>query len=836
MCSEAIQNFQTKALERTKCEIVFVRKTDFLAEKSYPLMEAGREFVINIPFENTGPGYADSVSVEVNDEGSGLAIDPKYDMGRIPPGVHFLALNTIVVRSVERAEITITINYIDRLERITNQRKCILKAQNTEISWESLSHLTPYSTEVAEGSEFVGRDHSVNIIASRCLKEKMQSSYIYGQKRIGKTSLAKAVLDEVESKSTNIKTHYFDWGEISSSDPVATINELGNNIAQFLTFHSDERIALDDFPFLDGSLVSLNKIANKLLMIDKSKRFIVIIDEFDEIQPELYRFGAYADPFFQNLRTLSSKQNMCFILVGGESMPFIISAQGDQLNKYVPESVDYFSREEISADYKELITRPSEGEIVWLDDAIPYLFDLTNGHPYYTKLLCAEAYDTAVRNRDTDITKRDLESWVVRLVERLDVNSFSHFWVDGIQSKSVDDKELVVEKRKRVLVALGKCLQAKIPTTLEEIARQVPSQKLLETELHEYLSQFERRRILYSENYEYKVTVPLFGKWLVNVGVVKISGDSFTDTLLNEAEAERQKYIVSDAEIEDVIENWGTYRGREITCQSVRAWLDQVEDEKEQRAIFSIFEKVLFIDERAVRSHLNSLHDSIKRELPEYVQKKRNEKRNDIFVVYADGDGKSGQRIANKYVDENKIPVANVADNKGFANKVIKYENDSGTTLNGVVVVDDFIGSGDSITNNLSTFLTENHEFIEQRSLTVALVVVAATSAGQVALEKYGNNIVDINFVSRVGVVVDQAICFDEHGDYWGGPEFRQFAINVVRGYGEKISKRYPLGYGEQGLSLVFGDNCPNNSLPILHAKVRKNDFTWKPLFERTLN
>lgn len=75
-------------------------------------------------------------------------------------------------------------------------------------------------------------------------------------------------------------------------------------------------------------------MARSLESKSPQKRFIIILDEFDEIHPEMYRSGPLAETFFANLRTLAARKNLAFILVGGEKMPFIIGAQGDQLNKF----------------------------------------------------------------------------------------------------------------------------------------------------------------------------------------------------------------------------------------------------------------------------------------------------------------------------------------------------------------------------------------------------------------------------------------------------------------------------------------------------------------------
>lgn len=102
----------------------------------------------------------------------------------------------------------------------------------------------------------------------------------------------------------------------------------------------------------------MSKTADTLFQNSPEKKFVFVLDEFDEIDPDLYRFGALAEAFFSNLRTLSSKQNVAFLLVGGEKMPFVMSAQGDQLNKFVSERLDYFSRAEEWADFVKLVCKP----------------------------------------------------------------------------------------------------------------------------------------------------------------------------------------------------------------------------------------------------------------------------------------------------------------------------------------------------------------------------------------------------------------------------------------------------------------------------------------------
>jgi hypothetical protein len=204
-----------------------------------------------------------------------------------------------------------------------------------------------------------------------------------------------------------------------------------------------------------------------LLEAHPQRRFVIVLDEFDEIHPELYRFVALAEVFFSNLRTLSAKPNIAVVLVGGENMPFIISAQGDQLNKFIREPLDYFSCNNEWDDFVELVRQhrqPNTIPLNWYDAAPTELFNITNGHPYYTKLLCARVFQNAVADRDSEITVDEVRRAVTDLVEQLDTNAFAHFWKDGIPHGR-EEAEVIALKRCRVLVAMARTRRHGQPLT-----------------------------------------------------------------------------------------------------------------------------------------------------------------------------------------------------------------------------------------------------------------------------------------------------------------------------------------------------------------------------------
>jgi hypothetical protein len=166
---------------------------------------------------------------------------------------------------------------------------------------------------------------------------------------------------------------------------------LGDRISEFLLECLCDHTKVPRLNF-EGTLAPLNRICELLFQQSRDRRFVVVLDEFDSIHPELYRMVALAETFFSNLRTLSSKRNVAFVLIGGENMPFVIAAQGDELNKFRCESLTYFSRIDEWPDFCSLVQRPVSQHITWHPSALNALFDCTNGHPYYTKLAAARSF------------------------------------------------------------------------------------------------------------------------------------------------------------------------------------------------------------------------------------------------------------------------------------------------------------------------------------------------------------------------------------------------------------------------------------------------------------
>jgi hypothetical protein len=526
--SFALAATASAAVSRFVCNIVAIGSGRDIADKHYPLHEVERIVRVAIPLRNEGPGVAANCRAKLFCEDDSLDFEPSVGLGDIPPGNFSLTFEVMVVRPVETAKIDISFEW-DVTGSATPNTVHIpvtLVSQDAGIDWDTANQRHPYSTDVAEGDDFVGRTSKVDVLCGRFQKDRMGSSFITGQKRVGKTSLARAVESVLSASDSRFAVLYLEWGQYSRMDPVETVEALGVEIAYFLSTYISTEVDVDKLNF-KGSLAPLSRLADFLVRESPGRKILLILDEFDEIHPEMYRFGPLAEAFFSNIRTLSAKKNISFLLVGGEKMPFVMSAQGDQLNRFVSEGLDYFSHSAEWDDYVELVRRPSRGVLTWTDAAIQAVFNSTNGHPYYTKLLCASIYQRAVEERDAAVTDSDVRKCEDRVLMELDSNSFAHLWKDGI-SEDREKAEVIELNRRRFLLAAARTLKSGYKLTSDSVAQNRQGLKISQYEVVPIFNDYVRRGILVEqlEGKKYSFSIPIFQRWLVETGAAKLMSDS----------------------------------------------------------------------------------------------------------------------------------------------------------------------------------------------------------------------------------------------------------------------------------------------------------------------
>jgi hypothetical protein len=386
--------------------------------------------------------------------------------------------------------------------QITKQFLIELKSQDPNVDWNALEIATPYDLEPVETEQkLIGRDTILHQLRIRT-KDKIQSSYIYGQRRVGKTSIVKT-LQSTENRPDSLLIIYLeagDWNDAQS--PFNSMENLGKKICDKIK-SSNHKFNQIRTPSFHGSFNRLTDFLDDLSDIDPNFKVLIILDEFDRISKDLQKRGDIGQSFMLTLRAISNRQNFGFILVGGEKLEYILS-QWQEFNKFKPVRVDYFDKEKDWDDFKKLIKSPIENNLEISDKAIDYIYNQTSGNPYFTKLICIELYSHMVKNHDRHVTEKEAieATEIARDSSNIGATDFSHFWEDGIKEKADKENEVSLNRRK-ILICISELIKLNEPSTKERILLSAIDKGLSEDTSKRILEEFEQRKIIKFTNNKY---------------------------------------------------------------------------------------------------------------------------------------------------------------------------------------------------------------------------------------------------------------------------------------------------------------------------------------------
>ena len=171
-------------------------------DRKYPLYVKGKEVGLKFEVKNEGPGYAFGVQIHCELEEGLRPCDPVNLGDLVQYESRQITVKTTVEATVEKPYVLGRISWrISINQSNIMSSDCHLIPQRTDLNWSSLEQMQPYSLEAVERSEdMVGRTNLIKQLRRKLLASHIESSIISGQKRVGKTSIAKVVESEFEKK------------------------------------------------------------------------------------------------------------------------------------------------------------------------------------------------------------------------------------------------------------------------------------------------------------------------------------------------------------------------------------------------------------------------------------------------------------------------------------------------------------------------------------------------------------------------------------------------------------------------------------------------------------
>jgi len=307
-----------------------------------------------------------------------------------------------------------------------------------------------------------------------------QSVVLYGPRRIGKTSIALTILDEL--KSENFFTGNVDIFEstalsilsqrivettLANKKLAKTIQALKSSLSAAISKIEIKNV-VNDFEwilkFAESSTKSYDLFSNALDFPEQfskkyGKHMIMFIDETGDIA----RFNG--DDFIKLMRSKFQLQKHVTYLFAGSHESVIknifVKKTGPFYRFGQLFAVDAIEKESFKIFIQDKFNQVNQQVE---ESALDTLLDLTNGHPYYTQLLCRELYFYALSQKKII----DIEAVEIAISEAIKLEElyFASLWEDVSKNSAqvvvlqalVENRESLFKKDMKVKVNVTRTL------------------------------------------------------------------------------------------------------------------------------------------------------------------------------------------------------------------------------------------------------------------------------------------------------------------------------------------------------------------------------------------
>lgn len=268
----------------------------------------------------------------------------------------------------------------------------------------------PFNTgSPARGEGFFGRDEIIDDIITFLGKKHEFNFVIFGQRRIGKTSLLRKLQDDKKIRNLAYPVYFNLQDKAREQLPKLLYEIAGRIVADLeLKLDIDEKNFLNEKgrdyfrdKFLPSVCSRLNNKGPLFLLFDEFDVLGDIEDVEDDERISSYAFRSFI-PFMVNLLEEIQRKELPvkFIFAVGRNYKDLDPKRYGQVLKFGPQrEISYFSEERTREFLKSFSIIPFE------TNAVDDLYLLTGGHPYFTQCLASAAFDSAEKNKAESISR-----------------------------------------------------------------------------------------------------------------------------------------------------------------------------------------------------------------------------------------------------------------------------------------------------------------------------------------------------------------------------------------------------------------------------------------------
>lgn len=788
-----------------------------------------KELTVLFELKNNGNGIAAQIGVSVK-ENNYFKESEEKDFGIIQP----LEIRSLDLKVCKKESDSFKPNIDIKLtwenangEKEVKTINLVLQIQDKEIPWLELKRKKPYSiTKIDSEENLFGRDSILEELKDNILSRKIESYKIWGQKRVGKSSIVltlKSILDEEDDIIVVYK-------EVSRNiSPIESLNELGKEISielldeilnKIRDINKADKIRQIELPNFNGSLQPLERYIKNIHRVDRKLKFVFILDEFDRLNEEFFLPGNIGESFSLSIgKQISGNDKVGFILVGAENMS-LLDYQEINYNSFEDQRVDTFDQNKDFEAYSNIIKKPVEPYITYSDEAVHEIFSVTNGNPYFTNFICDKLFKSCFERQDSEVDIVEVKKAISLIVDSEQKGHFAHFWGDGLNQDSDAKREKTTDIRRRILVSYSNSFHTKkdYPNKADILKSfNFPeSYTISKDEIESTISSFFTRSIFYSEKTNKKIRIKpaLFERWLCGKGRTLII-EGITDLEAQERENEKEEIArIKDDEITRLTQTL-KFKSNAISRETFLNYFKQFGSNVEQRKIFNIIDNLFFVSHDDITDFIKKEKKNIFGSDPILVKDKSSVLVREGVEVYSSSKHKneSEELFGTFKILTN---IRKTRSLKSLKEKRVWLNNDNTKTI---IIFEPYISEISNLTTELEEFLDSNIDDLVDKKTDIILFSFVSTKKAKTKLVKLLKQFSNSKFVSLHEVEEGKIKPFIENNTILENMSESQQVLSACRNIYQNISKDESL--------VVFQNLCPSESLKILWKKSSQ----FSPLF-----
>jgi hypothetical protein len=710
-----------------------------------------------------------------------------------------------------------------------------IEQQKPQPDWQFLLENPPYTVNPIKTREkLFGRKTQLDGLLFRAAAGT--STFVWGQKRVGKTSLLQVTQEELTHKEKYVCV-FLRMGQLAAMHEGQLAYTLASRLISALPGCTVVTPSESDFGAGLGRLIPLIETVSSFF---SGWKFVVIIDEFDDLDPSFYT-GERGRLFIKALRSLS-EIGLTFLFAGSERMKVIYDRHSLELNKWTNLFVDSL---ESLRDGRDLITKPVEGVLDYEGRAVDGIFELCSGNPFFIHLACLSLFERSVGERRTYISEAAVDSHLTKLAESLGQTNFAHYWEDN---PTLDREE---NHRHAAENCLALCCVGNLRASFqneEEVWQQQEAlslssaERLSVREMSSVIQRLRSRKVLSNaDSGRIKIAVPLFARWLEKYAELHLlpiwRKYALEKTSRVDPEEGRLSYVtavaepqfpISEDELLAVSQNL-VFCGKQKDVAEIRSWLRQFDDDNRIEIAFVLLRRLTekgYVSDGARELAISKITEGIAANRLQLGAGKWNilrARKDNLCLSYVDSELKSGASLTrelNKRIGPGR---------SGNAEEISTWIKTHSETDSMIVILDDLSATGTTICNGLKRWRGAIKEQVYlEKYLNEGRVMCALLYASGQALDAIHGIDSRIRLFSA-NLLGPEVRAFDPDSGIFDDPLELEFARDVMIQIGRELTPQTPLGFGDQGMLFTFHNTVPNNTLPVFWSNGRVNEQPWRP-------